>query len=74
MKSKAEPCLRDYLTIHVPASTIMGDRYKKNKPHEEIINPLMNKKLQLTGERPCDKVTLVYCTTTNKSFGKRKKF
>lgn len=31
MRQKAEPCLRDYLTIHVPASTLMGDRLKKKK-------------------------------------------
>jgi len=31
MKPKAEPCLRDYLTIHVPASTLMGDRLRKKK-------------------------------------------
>lgn len=34
MKPKAEPCLRDYLTIHVPASTLMGDRLKKRKDSE----------------------------------------
>ena len=71
MKPRIEPCLRDYLTIHVPASTLMGDRFKKREKEPEIVNPLMNKKLH--ANRNKEEIAFVYSSLPNRSFGKKRK-
>lgn len=55
MKAKAEPCLRDYLTIHVHPSVLLGERYRKTHIDPEMGNPLMNKKLKLAQEQDKDR-------------------
>lgn len=69
MKQKAEPCLKNFFTIHVPVS-IKTDRLKKKTENEEKVNPLMNKKLQ---RKQDNHIEIVYSQKSAKTFGKRKK-
>lgn len=46
MKPREEPCLNNYLTIHVPPSSRNSARKSKSQIEVPSFNPLMNKKIQ----------------------------